>query len=141
MNSEDVWSKALPSLRSINDTFCLHKTNAVWEKKIPKDLWLDYIGTKYNFPVTDTLLVKRVLNFNQPTRQVYLMNDNYFIPLKFVREDMKLKSTFFTIKSFAFSLPLASKRLNNLVCCFSSFIAFLSNVNVIFLFIPNRGED
>jgi stage II sporulation protein D len=98
MNSEDVWSKALPSLRSINDTFCLHKTNAVWEKKIPKDLWLDYIGTKYNFPVTDTLLVKRVLNFNQPTRQVYLMNDNYFIPLKFVREDMKLKSTFFTIK-------------------------------------------
>ena len=98
MNSEDVWSKSVSSLRSVNDTFCLHKTNAVWEKKIPKDLWLDYIQTKYGFPVRDSVLVKRVLSYNQPRRQVYLMNDNYFIPLKFVREDMKLKSTFFTIK-------------------------------------------
>ena len=46
----------------------------------------------------DTVFAKKVLNFNQSTRQVYLLNDNYFIPLKFVREDMKLKSTFFTIK-------------------------------------------
>ena len=98
MNSEDVWSKSVSSLRSVNDTFCLHKTNAVWEKKIPKDLWLDYIQTKYGFPVKDSIMVKKVLHFDQPRRQVYLLNDKYFIPLKFVREDMKLKSTFFTIK-------------------------------------------
>jgi stage II sporulation protein D len=98
MNSEDVWSKSVSSLRSVPDTFCLHKMNAVWEKKIPKDLWLDYIGTKYGFPVTDSMMVRRVLNFDQPKRLVYLMNDNYFIPLKFIREDMKLKSTFFTIR-------------------------------------------
>lgn len=98
MNSEDVWSKSVSALRSINDTFCLHKSNALWQKKIPKDLWLDYVGTKYGCPVQDSGFAKKVLNFNQPVRQVYLMNDNYFIPLKFVREDMKLKSTFFTIK-------------------------------------------
>ena len=98
MNSEDVWSKAVSCLRSINDTFCLHKSNAVWEKKIPKDLWLDYVKTKYGFPVSDTLQVKKVLSFAQPSRKVYLVNDDFFIPLKFVREDMKLKSTFFNIK-------------------------------------------
>ncbi|MEK6615211.1 MAG: SpoIID/LytB domain-containing protein [Bacteroidota bacterium] len=98
MNSEDVWSKQVSSLRSINDTFCLKKTNAVWQKKITKEVWLDYIKTKYGFLVNDSNAVKRVLNFNQPNRLVYLVNDDFFIPLKFVREDMKLKSTFFTIK-------------------------------------------
>ena len=98
MNSEDVWSKPVSCLRSINDSFCLRKTNALWEKKIPKDLWLDYIKTKYGYPVNDTGMVRKVLSFDQPYRKVYLLNDNYFIPLKFVREDMKFKSTFFTIR-------------------------------------------
>ena len=98
MNSEDVWSKSVSSLRSVSDTFCLRKSNAVWEKKIPKDLWLDYISTKYSFPVNDSVQVRRILNFSQSSRLVYLINDNYFIPLKFVREDMKLKSTFFNIR-------------------------------------------
>ncbi|MBI4945868.1 MAG: SpoIID/LytB domain-containing protein [Bacteroidetes bacterium] len=98
MNSEDVWSKSVLCLRSVNDTFCLRRANAVWEKRIPKDLWLDYIKTKYNYPVNDSLQVRKVLSFDQPNRKVYLLNDDYFIPLKFVREDMKLKSTFFTIR-------------------------------------------
>lgn len=97
-NSEDVWSKPVSCLRSVNDSFCLHKPHAIWEKRIPKDLWLDYIKTRYGYPVEDSVWVKKVLNFSQPNRKVYLVNDKYFIPLKFVREDMKLKSTFFNIK-------------------------------------------
>lgn len=98
MNSEDVWSKAVSYLRSVIDTFCRHQPNAVWEKKIPKDLWLDYLSAKYNYPSYDSLSGKKVLWFEQFSRKVYLLNDEYFIPLKFVREDMKLKSTFFTIR-------------------------------------------
>ncbi len=98
MNSEDVWSRPVSSLRSIQDTFCLHKTNAIWEKSIPKDLWLDYLQTKFGCPVGDSLLCQKLLNFDQPNRQAYLLNNQYFIPLKNIREDMKLKSTFFTIK-------------------------------------------
>lgn len=98
MNSEDVWSKPVSYLRSVSDSFCLHKTNAIWEKKFPKDLWLDYLSSKYNFPIKDSAELKMVLNFKQPSRSVYLVNNNFLIPLKFVREDMKLKSTFFTIK-------------------------------------------
>jgi len=109
MNSEDVWSKSVSCLRSTNDTFCLHKTNALWEKKIPKDLWLDYLKVKYGYPVSDSLMVKRILNFDQPYRKVYLMNDDFFIPLKFVREDMKLKSTFFTIRQDGESVVFAGR--------------------------------
>jgi stage II sporulation protein D len=98
MNSEDVWSKSVSSLRSVSDTFCLHKKNANWEKRIPKDLWLDYVSTKYGFPVNDTLQVKKILTFDQPNRKIFLLQDKKFIPLKLVREDMKLKSTFFSIK-------------------------------------------
>ncbi|MBI4931910.1 MAG: SpoIID/LytB domain-containing protein [Bacteroidetes bacterium] len=98
MNSEDVWSKAVSGLRSVSDTFCLKKANAVWQKKIPKDLWLDYVKTKYGFPISDSNEVRKILNFDQPNRLVYLVNNDFFIPLKFVREDMKLKSTFFSIK-------------------------------------------
>lgn len=98
MNSEDVWSKRVSYLRSINDSFCLWKSNAVWEKKIPKDLWLDYLKVKYGYPINDIQQVSRVLNFTQPNRKVYLVNDDFFIPLKFVRDDMKLKSTFFEIR-------------------------------------------
>lgn len=97
MNSEDVWSKRVSYLRSVKDTFCLPKANAVWQKKIPKELWLDYVKTKYGFPVNDSNTLIKVLNFKQNNRLVYLVNDDFFIPLKFVREDMKLKSTFFTI--------------------------------------------
>lgn len=98
MNSEDVWSKRVSYLRSIDDSFCLQKANAFWQKKIPKDLWLDYVKAKYGYPINDTQQVKRILNFTQPNRKVYLINDDFFIPLKFVRDDMKLKSTFFEIR-------------------------------------------
>jgi stage II sporulation protein D len=98
MNSEEVWSKAVVCLRSVNDTFCIRKTNAVWQKKIPKDIWLDYLRAKYSLPMEDETWVKKVLHFEQPNRAAYLLHEGYFIPLKFIREDMKLKSTFFTIK-------------------------------------------
>jgi len=97
MNSEDVWSTAVICLRSVNDTFCIRKSNAIWQKKIPKDIWFDYLKVKYGFPVNDQNEVKKVLHFDQPNRLAYLMNDDFFIPLKFIREDMKLRSTFFTI--------------------------------------------
>ncbi len=109
MNSEDVWSKKVSYMRSITDSFCLQKTNAVWEKKIPKDLWLDYVKTKYGFPVNDSLQMKKVLKFEQPNRKVYLVNDDYFIPLKFVREDIKLKSTFFTIREVGENVVFSGK--------------------------------
>jgi len=109
MNSEDVWSKQVSSLRSISDTFCLKKTNAVWEKRFPKDLWLDYLSAKYGFPINDTIEVKKVLNFQQNSRQTYLVNNDFFVPLKFVREDMKLKSTFFNIKDEAGTIVFRGK--------------------------------
>ena len=34
--SEEVWRQKLYYLRTVKDTFCVHETNAFWEKEIPK---------------------------------------------------------------------------------------------------------
>lgn len=99
MNSEDVWSNPVECLRSVPDSFCTKMSNAIWTKRIPKDFWLDYISNKFNYPVQDPERSKQVLHFDQPYRKVFLDEGGFNIPLKVIREDMKLKSTFFEIST------------------------------------------
>lgn len=94
VNSEDIWSIPTSYLKSIPDSFCLHESNATWEYKMKRSEWLDFLKTKYNFPVDDTSMVRKATHFNQPTRMV---NFTAEIPLKFIRYDLKLRSTFFSI--------------------------------------------
>ncbi len=94
MNSEDVWSMPVPYLRSIPDTFSLKGRNAKWEKRMPLNDWLDFLKTNYNYPVDDSLMREKALNFKQDKRQVYFPGD---ILLKDIRRDLKLKSTWFNV--------------------------------------------
>ena len=41
-NSEEVWSKALPYLVSVADTFCLNGDHARWEKSVSRHEWEKY---------------------------------------------------------------------------------------------------
>jgi len=97
VNSEHVWSKPSTYLKSIKDTFCLKSKNAVWNYEISKDKFLNLLQKNYNFPVTDSLMVENAISFNQDTgRRVFFLNMPQ-IHLKNIREDLKLKSTFFSI--------------------------------------------
>ena len=96
-NVEDVWSKALPYLRSIHDPFSLGGINYNWEKKILKSKWLGYLKNKYQYPINDTISLNAALNFKQDIRHKYLINWVYQIPLTEIRKDWKLKSTYFSI--------------------------------------------
>lgn len=95
-NSEDVWSIATTYLKSVKDTFCLKQSQAKWEKKIATKEWLNYLDEKFNYPVTDSAMILKAVTFSQPTRKIYF-DDNPNIPLKTIRTDWKLKSTFFSI--------------------------------------------
>jgi stage II sporulation protein D len=97
-NSEDVWGARTSYLRSIDDSFSVKMPNAKWERKMPVDDWLTYLHLKHNFPVdkADARLV--ALNFNQESRKVFLEYGNIRIPLKNVRVDLQLKSSFFDIR-------------------------------------------
>ncbi len=97
VNVEDVWLKPLPYLRSIKDPYSKGTYNYRWEKKIPKDKWLNYLSRKHNFPLNEQAAVNAACNFNQPKRTKYFINWKYHILLTEIRSDWKLKSTFFSI--------------------------------------------
>ncbi|MDR1973859.1 MAG: SpoIID/LytB domain-containing protein [Bacteroidales bacterium] len=94
-NSEDVWNRAVPYLRSINDTFSLSGRNATWEKKI---LVFDFFSTlknKFEYPIDDKQMQDSALTFRQPSRKVFFPNK---IPLKNIRAAFNLRSTFFDVE-------------------------------------------
>jgi len=93
-NSEDVWGKSLPYLRSVNDPYSVSQTSYSWTKTLSKSEWLDYLKKNFNYPVSDAREVAKVTHFTQSSRQVFLTGN---IGLRKIREDLGLRSTFFDI--------------------------------------------
>lgn len=98
VNSEDVWGTSTSYLRAVVDTFSFRMPNARWTRKMPVSDWLDYLKLKHNYPVEDSLARAAALSFKQETRKVNLEYNNIRIPLKNVRTDFQLKSTFFSLE-------------------------------------------
>jgi stage II sporulation protein D len=95
-NSEDVWSKSLPYLRMVKDTFCIYQKNSLWQERMPASKWLSYLAEKYQYPVDDSIKKYQALHFWQPYRKIFFDEENK-IPLKNIRGDMQFKSTWFSI--------------------------------------------
>ena len=98
-NSEDVWGSRTSYLRSVNDSFSVKMPNYKWERKMPVDDWLSYLKLKHNYPIDNPVAKETALNFRQDTRKVYLEASYVKVPLKNVRQDLQLKSTFFSISN------------------------------------------
>jgi stage II sporulation protein D len=98
-NAEDVWGKATPYLRSVKDTFSHSMPNYRWYRKMSVEDWLSYLKLKHNFPVEDSLAKQIALNFSQPYRKSYLEAKGVKVPLKNVRTDLVLRSTFFNVET------------------------------------------
>ncbi|OFX71035.1 MAG: hypothetical protein A2X12_05730 [Bacteroidetes bacterium GWE2_29_8] len=95
VHSESAWSDYIPYLRAVKDSFCLSERNSKWEKKIPKEDFFKYLKTKY---LVDDPFIDSLIPFYQENRKIFL-NDSLKILLKDIRNDYKLKSTFFEIKN------------------------------------------
>jgi len=92
MNSEDNWLTKKPYLRSIKDSFSLGQPNARWEKKILKSDWINYLTKKgYIEDSCDEYC------FTQQSRETTYTIGKCSIPLRKIRTDWMLKSTFFNI--------------------------------------------
>lgn len=96
-NSEDVWGTRTSYLRSVNDTFSTRMPNYKWERKMAIDDWLSYLKLKHKYPIDEPNAKELALNFKQDSRKVYLEASNVKVPLKNVRQDLQLKSTYFNI--------------------------------------------
>jgi stage II sporulation protein D len=96
-NSEDVWGSRTAYLKSIEDTFSMKMPNAKWERKMLTDDWLTYLKIKHNYPIDNGDARLAALNFKQDARKMYLECNNSRVLLKNIRQDLQLKSTFFSV--------------------------------------------
>lgn len=95
-NSEDVWNAPVSYLRSVEDTFSLSMKNAVWEKRMPRSEWLGFLESRYDYPVRNARMRDSALTFSQPERKACFAGG---IPLKDIRTDLKLRSSFFSVRT------------------------------------------
>jgi stage II sporulation protein D len=98
-NSEDVWGSKTTYLKSIPDTFSVRMPNARWERRMLTEDWLSYLKLKHNFPSDLKEGKEAALNFKQDNRKIYLECNNSKVPLKNIRTDLQLKSTFFSVST------------------------------------------
>jgi stage II sporulation protein D len=95
VNSEDVWTIETSYLKSIRDTFCTHESNAHWEYAMKKEDWLHFLKENYNYPIEDKKMLTLACTYVQNKRKVFFENG---IPLKQIRHDLHLRSTFFSLE-------------------------------------------
>ena len=94
--AEFVWNVNIPYLNSFKDTFCIYTKQATWEKKIPQQQWADFLVKQYNYPLTDSIYGPLIFSFNQNERLAFYLTPNLGIPLRDLRTEFNLKSTFFS---------------------------------------------
>ncbi len=108
-NSEDVWNVPLPYLRSVKDPYSVGKPNYTWKKSISRKRWLDYLRNKFQYPIADSAARAQAVSFKQPYRKAFFVSPIYGIPLRDIRKDWKLKSTFFSITVSGDQVVLSGK--------------------------------
>jgi len=93
VNSEEVWSKALPYLRAKEDPFCLSGKHATWESKILRSAWLDYLETSAgDLSKVGSL---ELYSYKPGGRSTHMLLADYSFPLKDIRSRWFLNSTYF----------------------------------------------
>lgn len=109
VNAEDLWSKSEPYLRATVDTFCTAAPHATWQKTLTRSEWLNYLKRRYGLGEKDSSQLQAVLDYEPKCRDLYLGNTWPLVPLKHVREDFKLRSTFFSVKTSGDKVVLSGR--------------------------------
>ena len=100
VGSESVWSGALPYLTPRMDEFSMVGKHTTWQRTVCKDKWLAYLADKYKLPISDASVLEMAQNYEQPSRDVFFIDPIFKIPLKEIRQDWLLKSTYFNVRPY-----------------------------------------
>jgi stage II sporulation protein D len=88
-----VWNKDLPYLMPVNDPFCNRSVHRNWSKTIAISMWNDYLSKKgYKGEIA------KLTTLSETGRQKYLDPENNKLLLNDIREDLKLKSSYFHVE-------------------------------------------
>lgn len=94
--AEYVWNTPLSYAQPFIDTFCIHTAQAKWVKRIPQSTWQAYLVKQFAYPLYDSLLAASIFDFEQTQRVAFYKSPNFGIPLRDLRKQFGLKSTFFS---------------------------------------------
>ncbi|HXB11060.1 MAG TPA: SpoIID/LytB domain-containing protein, partial [Bacteroidia bacterium] len=108
INSEDIWNKALPYLQARQDTFCIHQPAANWRKQLTLKDWQTYL-TKKETNLKKSPIPSSHWDSIPDGRKIYYYDNGYLIPLKDMRTDLNLHSTFFTINTDGDNVTLVGR--------------------------------
>ncbi len=92
-----VWNTSVSYLSPFKDTFCTKTSQARWSKKIPKQQWVDFLVKNYDYPIFDSVYREKIFHFVQEERLAFFHGPELGIPLRDIRQEFKLKSTFFSV--------------------------------------------
>jgi len=93
-NAERVWIISKPYLKKVKDPYCANQRSSSWQKTVNLTEWTNYFSNQgiHN-------LGNASFNFTQTYRKAYYKIGNDSVPLKKIRDDWKLRSTFFSTKT------------------------------------------
>ena len=93
-SAQNVWQTDLPYLAPVIDPYCISSPNARWQKTISLDEWINYL-IKNGFKPNPNIVTD--FSFQQNRRiSTYKVND-FTTPVRQIRTDWQLRSTFFAI--------------------------------------------
>ena len=93
--TDQIWNTSLPAYISRRDTFCIHTRQANWEKYILKNDVFLFLQEKYFLDVKNPSIANQIVNYDQILRKTFFLNPTFGIPLRDLRKEFGLKSTYF----------------------------------------------
>jgi stage II sporulation protein D len=109
VSSAAVWSGALPYLTPRRDEFSLEGDHYEWNEVLAIDEWLGYLSDTFGLDTQDTAIRQRALNFRQPARELYFLDESFNIPLKEIRMGRGFNSTYFDVTADADSVRIEGR--------------------------------
>jgi stage II sporulation protein D len=105
-SSEDVWLSGTNYLKRVSDPYCLGSRNATWRKSFALDEWIKYMRKSGD---SDSMTNPSILNFAQDARLSDYKSGSFELPLRKIRADLNLRSTFFSVYANGDSIILTGK--------------------------------
>jgi stage II sporulation protein D len=93
-SSEDVWLVSQSYLKRVVDPYCLASRNSKWKKSMSTNEWINLIKKS---GYTGQIINPSAFNFSQETRLTDYKTGSFTIPLMTIRNELGLRSTFFSV--------------------------------------------
>jgi stage II sporulation protein D len=104
--SQYVWLTDQPYLSKVIDPYCMNSRNAVWKKTISLTEWKELLKRNgYKGGPPDVSLY----NFEQPSRVPDYIVGAFILPLRILRSELDLRSTFFSVSVNGDSVLLSGR--------------------------------